>query len=74
MILRTWDKRYGRTADFIVIEGHEAGGHLGFKEEDLVADHCQDNETIFNEVKAAIAPFEKKYAYEIPVFFGWWHV
>lgn len=68
LILRTWDKRYGRTADFIVIEGHEAGGHLGFKEEDLVADHCQDNETIFNEVKAAIAPFEKKYAYEIPVF------
>ena len=28
-------KKYQRTPDFIVIEGSQAGGHLGFKKEDL---------------------------------------
>ena len=32
LILKTWDKRYQTTADFVVIEGCGAGGHLGFKE------------------------------------------
>ena len=35
LILKTWDKKYGRTADFIVAEGPEAGGHLGFSREQL---------------------------------------
>ena len=35
VILKFWDKKYKKTADFIVIEGSQAGGHLGFKKEDL---------------------------------------
>ena len=35
LVLRYWDSHYGRTPDFIVIEGSEAGGHLGFCKEDL---------------------------------------
>lgn len=31
LIARVWDKRYQYTPDFVVIEGSEAGGHLGFK-------------------------------------------
>lgn len=68
LILKTWDKRYGRIADFIVIEGHDAGGHLGFKEEELRQDKCQNNDLILAEVKEAIAPFEEKYDYEVPIF------
>ena len=28
VILKRWDKKYQRTADFLVIEGPKAGGHL----------------------------------------------
>ena len=35
LILKMWAHRYGRTADFIVIEGPQAGGHLGFSREQL---------------------------------------
>lgn len=35
LILRQWAKKYHRTADFIVVEGPEAGGHLGFHMDDL---------------------------------------
>lgn len=35
VILKYWDRKYGRTADLVVIEGPEAGGHLGFDREAL---------------------------------------
>ena len=35
LILKMWDHHYQRTADFLVIEGPEAGGHLGFSREQL---------------------------------------
>ena len=35
VIIKHWLKKYQRTPDFIVIEGSQAGGHLGFKKEDL---------------------------------------
>lgn len=30
-LVNYWDKKYKRCPDFIVIEGNQAGGHLGFK-------------------------------------------
>ena len=35
VILKYWDRKYKRTADLVVIEGPQAGGHLGFKKEEL---------------------------------------
>ena len=35
VLLKVWDKKYGVTADMVVIEGPKAGGHLGFTLEDL---------------------------------------
>lgn len=35
VILKYWDRKYGRTADMVIIEGPKAGGHLGFSEEEL---------------------------------------
>ena len=35
VILKYWDTRYKKTADLVVIEGPKAGGHLGFKKDEL---------------------------------------
>lgn len=66
VILKQWDSRYGCTADFIVIEGVEAGGHLGFKKEEIEAG--ADNLAILADVLDQIKPFEEKYGVKIPVF------
>ena len=42
LILRRWAKEFGRTADFVVIEGCKAGGHLGFAEQDLFSGKLPD--------------------------------
>ena len=68
LILKTWDKKFGVTADFLVIEGCKAGGHLGFKEEDLLAGTTQTLEEILPQVLAETAPYEEKYGHPIPVF------
>ena len=35
LILKMWAHKYDRTADFLVVEGPKAGGHLGFSREQL---------------------------------------
>ncbi len=35
LLIQTWQKKYNRLPDFLVIEGPKAGGHLGFKPEQL---------------------------------------
>lgn len=67
-ISRLWDKKYGVAADFIVIEGPTAGGHLGFSSKDLIENTTQSLETILSEVREVIKPFEEKYARKIPLF------
>lgn len=37
VIAKYWDKKYSRRPDLVVIEGPEAGGHLGFSREDIAA-------------------------------------
>ena len=56
------------TADFVVIEGCKAGGHLGFAEADLLADKCQTLDEILPEVLAEVQPFEVQFGHPIPVF------
>lgn len=36
IIMKTWMKKNGILPDALIIEGPQAGGHLGFKEEDLI--------------------------------------
>jgi len=67
VILKMWDRKYQRTADFIVIEGPRAGGHLGFSKEQL--DHIEDMD-YDSEIKGIIEykkEFEEKYQVNIPV-------
>ena len=68
LILRRWAKEFGRTADFVVIEGCKAGGHLGFAEDDLLAGKCQTLDDILPEVLAEVKPFEAQFGHSIPVF------
>lgn len=70
VICQYWDKKYERIPDFIVIEGPGAGGHLGFKKEDILAHTAKTPDKILPEVLAAIKPFEEKYGCGIPVFVG----
>lgn len=68
LICRAWEKRHARYPDFVVIEGAEAGGHLGFSKEALETGAHQDLETILSEVRHTLAPFETKAGRKIPVF------
>ncbi len=68
VMLKSWDRKYKRVPDFLVVEGPHAGGHLGFSQQqlnDIPALHYDD------EVKEIIkekALYEEKYDRYIPVF------
>jgi len=68
LICRTWAKRYGRVPDFVVLEGCQAGGHLGFEESDLLSGRCTPLSRLIPEVLAALRPFEEKFGRAIPLF------
>lgn len=65
MICKKWDRSYDRIPDLIIIEGPKAGGHLGFKLEEI---ENSDVDVILGEVLEIIKPFEEKYNKKIPVF------
>lgn len=68
LILKTWDRRYQVIPDLIIIEGPEAGGHLGFDKNDLLHHQTPSLESILQEVLAVIQPYQEKYQQNIPVF------
>lgn len=68
VILEYWKRHYNRCADFIVIEGCLAGGHLGFDEEELLAGKCKSLEEILPEVLKVKEKYEEHFNKEIPVF------
>ena len=68
LIAKMWDRRHNTTPDFVVIEGSEAGGHLGFKKDDLVNGTCQPLDEILVDVQEELQPYREKYNKEIPVF------
>lgn len=68
LICKTWDRRYHVAPDFVVIEGSEAGGHLGFHKEDVLNKTTAKLADIFKEVKETLQPFVEKYQKEIPIF------
>ncbi len=68
LIARVWQQKYERQPDFVVIEGAEAGGHLGFKEKQLLEGSCQRLSEILPEVRKALQPYEVKSGRHIPIF------
>jgi len=67
LIIKNWTKKYSRLPDLVVVEGPEAGGHLGFKREELDEDTKRPLEEIVTEVIEAVSVFEKEFGKEIPV-------
>lgn len=51
LIMRRWKKKFDKEPDAIVVEGPEAGGHLGFKREELDDGSADDVYTIVRELK-----------------------
>lgn len=66
VILKLWDKHDNIAPDLVVIEGPKAGGHLGYK-----LDELQNNDVDFDKIVVDIINETKKYAEkynkEIPV-------
>ncbi|MFI3254663.1 MAG: nitronate monooxygenase family protein [Eubacteriales bacterium] len=65
-ITRYWMRRYKRAPDFVIVEGPEAGGHLGFAPEEL---HRPPSlESIVAEVHKVLIPLEESQGRRIPIF------
>ncbi len=66
LIFEYWAKSYNRIPDAIVIEGPKAGGHLGFKKNDLYTNKLTLTQIVSDTIKE-IDIFEQKFGIEIPV-------
>lgn len=67
LICRYWLKHADRLPDLVVVEGPFAGGHLGFKGEELAADREPALDDLVREVRKALAPYEEKKGRPIPI-------
>ncbi len=67
LIVKHWIKKYNYVPDMIVIEGPEAGGHLGFKEEELNENEKPKLENITTEIVEYVNEVEEEYDKDIPV-------
>lgn len=69
-IIKYWMKKDNRLPDLIVIEGPQAGGHLGFTKEQLQSYEAQNYtgyEEEIKEILAEIREWEIQYQTKIPV-------
>lgn len=67
IILKLWSKKYNKTADFVVIEGPKAGGHLGFNEDEVgnITNEQFDEEIV--KIINCVKEYEDKFDKKIPV-------
>ena len=69
VIMKFWSEKHGTLPDAFVLEGPLAGGHLGFKPEEIDRED-KTLETLVPETKAVIRSFEVKYKKSIPLIAG----
>ncbi len=65
-IFQYWAKHYSEVPDAVVVEGPKAGGHLGFKK-DQIKNTAFSLENIIPKVIDAVKPFEGYFKKKIPV-------
>lgn len=65
-LCRYWERRYQRAPDFVILEGPDAGGHLGFSIEELR--NPPSLVTLLEEVRAVTIPIEQKIGRAVPIF------
>ena len=66
LICKKWLSRFGALPDAFVVEGPKAGGHLGFKPEDIDNPACS-LETVIPETVEAVKFFEDQQGSAIPI-------
>ncbi len=69
IIAKKWLANYNHAPDLVVLEGPQAGGHLGFSRDRLEAED-QHLHRLLPEVLQAVKPFEDKCGRAIPVLAG----
>lgn len=69
LIAKHWTAKYDYLPDAFVVEGPMAGGHLGFKRENL-EDPDYSLDQLVPELVGALKPFEEKYGRAVPVIAG----
>jgi NAD(P)H-dependent flavin oxidoreductase YrpB (nitropropane dioxygenase family) len=69
LIFSYWADHYGVIPDAVVVEGPLAGGHLGFKK-NQIDDNSFSLEKLIPEVVSVIQPFEQRFGQNIPVIAG----
>lgn len=66
LIFQYWSSKYRCIPDAVVVEGPLAGGHLGFKKEELGRNVVSLSQLV-QETVQEIAPYENEYQKEVPV-------
>ncbi|MCJ7446734.1 MAG: nitronate monooxygenase [Bacteroidales bacterium] len=66
IICEKWKSNYDYLPDAVIVEGPKAGGHLGFKEEQIF-DKDYSLEKLVPEIVNELKPFEEKYNQPIPL-------
>jgi len=66
IICEKWKANYDYLPDAVIVEGPKAGGHLGFKEEQI-GDGNYALEKLVPEIVNELKPFEEKYNKPIPL-------
>lgn len=66
LIFKTWLKNFNHVPDLVVVEGPKAGGHLGFKREQI-SDPEFALEKLIPEVVSVVKPYEEHTEKNIPV-------
>lgn len=67
IIIKTWNRRYQRFPDALVVEGPLAGGHLGFKAEALKPPKENSLEDLIADVLKVAKEYEQEFKVSIPV-------
>lgn len=67
VILKYWDRKYKRTADLVVVEGPLAGGHLGFRKEELSQYTPESYGEEIRRIIRTVKSYGEKYGVDIPV-------
>ncbi len=70
VICKLWDRHYQKAPDLVIVEGPEAGGHLGFEEETLSRLETLDYGKEIRGIMAQVRLYEEKYGKRIPVVAG----
>ena len=67
VILKYWSRKHKCTADCVVIEGPQAGGHLGFTKDQLAIFDQETYQKEIEKILEVVQDYEEQFSQSIPV-------